>query len=98
MSSYSLSIQRMLSSTVMLEAGFNGSEVTHLYWNRQNDANDPLLMSMGSKLLSTVPNPFYGKITTGSLSFPTITERNRSPVPRVYGRADLQAALCTRRL
>ena len=74
MSSYSLSIQRMLSSTMLLEAGFNGSEVTHLYWNRQNDADDPLLMSMGSKLLSAVPNPFYGKITTGSLSFSTITE------------------------
>lgn len=75
MSSYSLSIQRMLSPTLLLEAGFNGSEVTHLYWNRQNDANDPLEMSLGSKLLSAVPNPFYGKITTGALSFPTITEQ-----------------------
>jgi hypothetical protein len=73
LSSYSFSIQRMLSSTMLLEVGFNGSEVTHLYWNRQNDANDPLEMSLGSKLLSAVPNPFYGKITSGGLSFPTIT-------------------------
>ena len=75
MSSYSLSIQRMLTPTMLLEAGFNGSEVTHLYWNRQNDANNPLEMSLGSKLLSTVPNPFYGKITSGPLSFSTITEQ-----------------------
>ena len=75
MESYSFSVQRMLSPTMLFEAGFNGSEVVHLYWNRQNDANDPLLMSMGSKLLASVPNPFYGKITAGALSFPTITER-----------------------
>ena len=73
MSSYSMSIQRMLSPTMLLEVGFNGSEVTHLYWNRQNDANNPLEMSLGSSLLSAVPNPFFGKITTGALSFPTIT-------------------------
>jgi hypothetical protein len=83
MSSYSASIQRMLSSTMLLEVGFNGSEVTHLYWNRQNDANDPLEMSLGSKLLSTVPNPFYGKITTGALSFPTITlQQSLLPYPQ----------------
>lgn len=75
MSSYSFSVQRMLSSTMLLEVGFNGSEVTHLYWNRQNDANNPLEMSLGSKLLGAVPNPFYGKITAGGLSFPTITEQ-----------------------
>jgi outer membrane receptor protein involved in Fe transport len=75
MTSYSASVQRLLSPTLLLEVGFTGSEVTHLYWNRQNDANDPLEMSMGSKLLASVPNPFYGKITSGALSFPTITER-----------------------
>lgn len=75
MSSYSFSIQRMVTPTVLLEAGFNGSEVTHLYWNRQNDANNPLEMSQGSNLLAAVPNPFYGKITSGALSYPTITEQ-----------------------
>jgi len=75
MSSYSFSAQRMLTSTMLLEVGFNGSEDTHLYWNRQNDANNPLEMALGSQLLAAVPNPFYGKITTGALSFPTITEQ-----------------------
>jgi hypothetical protein len=74
MSEYSFSIQRMLSPTLLLEAGFNGSEVTHLYWNRQNDANNPLEMALGASLLAPVPNPFYGKITSGSLSFSTVTE------------------------
>jgi outer membrane receptor protein involved in Fe transport len=75
MSQYSFSVQRMVTSTVLFEAGFNGSEVVHLYWNRQNDANNPLEMSMGSNLLAAVPNPFYGKITSGALSFSTITEQ-----------------------
>ncbi len=74
MSEYSFSIQRMLSRTTLLEAGFNGSEVTHLYWNRQNDANNPLEMALGSNLLTPVPNPFYGKITSGALSFSTVTQ------------------------
>ena len=83
MGSYSLSIQRMLSSTMLLEVGYNGSQVVHLYWNRQNDANDPLQMSLGSQLLSAVPNPFYGKITSGALSFPTVTlEQLLLPYPQ----------------
>jgi hypothetical protein len=83
MESYSFSVQRMLTSTLLLEAGYNGSEVVHLYWNRQNDANNPLEMSLGSKLLSTVPNPFFGKITAGALSFPTITvQQSLLPYPQ----------------
>ncbi len=103
MSSYSFSIQRMLSSTMLLEVGFNGSEVTHLYWNRQNDANDPLEMSLGSKLLAAVPNPFYGKITSGALSFPTVTQAQLLlPYPQYtavliyrqpYGHMDYDAGL-----
>jgi hypothetical protein len=75
MAQWSFSIQRLLSPSLLLEVGYNGSKVTHLYWNRQNDANDPLELSLGSKLLAAVPNPFYGEITSGALSYPTIQER-----------------------
>jgi len=72
---WSLSIQRMLNSTTMLEAAYVGSKATHLYWNRQRNQNDPSLMSLGTGLLAPVPNPFFGKIPTGPLSGPTIQAR-----------------------
>lgn len=72
---WTLSIQRMLNSTTMLEVAYVGSKTTHLYWNRQRNQNDPALMSMGANLLAPVPNPFFGKIATGALSTPTIQAR-----------------------
>ena len=75
MSEWSFSVQRLLTPTLLMEVGYNGSKVTHLYWNRQNDANNPTELSLGSKLLAAVPNPFYGEITSGALSYPTVQER-----------------------
>ncbi len=72
---WNLNIQRLITPTLLVEVGYVGSKVTHLYWNRQNDANDPSELSLGSQLLSSVPNPFYGKITSGALSYPTIQLR-----------------------
>jgi len=37
----------------------------------------PQYLPLGSQLLQQVPNPFYGKITNGVLSFPTVS---RGPV------------------
>jgi hypothetical protein len=75
MGNWTLSIQRMLNSTTMLEVAYVGSKTTHLYWNRQRNQNDPALMSLGSGLLAPVPNPFFGKIASGALSLPTIQAR-----------------------
>ncbi|MDQ2777277.1 MAG: carboxypeptidase regulatory-like domain-containing protein [Acidobacteriota bacterium] len=75
MTDWNFNIQRALTPTLLLEVGYVGSKVTHLYWNRQDDANNPTELSLGSKLLASVPNPFYGKIKSGALSFPTIQER-----------------------
>jgi hypothetical protein len=46
--------------------------MTHLFWNRQNNEDNPLYLSLGSQLNAPVTNPFYGKITTGALSPPTV--------------------------
>lgn len=75
MGNWSFSVQRMLNSTTMLEVAYVGSKTTHLYWNRQRNQNDPALLPLGANLLSPVPNPFFGKIATGSLSAPTIQAR-----------------------
>jgi hypothetical protein len=72
LSDYTLSIQREITSTLLGEIGYVGSKMTHLFWNRQNDENNPLELSLGNTLNSLVPNPFYGEITSGSLATPTI--------------------------
>jgi hypothetical protein len=72
LSDYTLSIQREITPTLLGEIGYVGSKMTHLFWNRQNDENNPLELSLGNTLNSLVANPFYGKITGGSLATPTI--------------------------
>lgn len=72
---WSFSVQRSLSSTILAEVGYVGSKITHLFWNRQWNQNDPRLLSLGPALRENVPNPFFGKITTGALSFPTVERR-----------------------
>lgn len=75
LSDWTLSIQRELTPTLLAEVGYVGSKFTHLFWNRQHNQNNPADLSYGADLLKAVPNPFYGKITTGALSTPTVQLR-----------------------
>ncbi len=75
LSDYTLSIQREISPTLLAEVGYVGSKMTHMFWNRQNDASNPIELALGSQLLQSVPNPFFGEITTGALAAPTLQER-----------------------
>jgi hypothetical protein len=75
LSDWTLSIQREITPTLLAEVGYVGSKFTHLYWNRQHDQNPPSNESYGAQLLQPVANPFYGKITTGALSTPTVQLR-----------------------
>ncbi|HYM10585.1 MAG TPA: TonB-dependent receptor [Bryobacterales bacterium] len=75
MGNWTLSIQRMVTSNIMAEVAYSGTSTTHLFWNRQNNEDNPLYLSLGSQLLQNVSNPFYGQIGTGSLSFPTVQLR-----------------------
>ncbi|MDX1979338.1 MAG: carboxypeptidase regulatory-like domain-containing protein [Bryobacteraceae bacterium] len=73
---WTLGFQRELSPTMVAEVAYVGSKITHLFWNRQDNANDPLLLEQwGSRLLEAVPNPYFGKVTVGALSFPTVQRR-----------------------
>lgn len=71
---WSLDVQRQLPGNFVVTAGYVGNNGLHLYqpvnYNQLADSN----LSLGSNLLATVPNPFYGIITdkTSLLSAPTV--------------------------
>jgi hypothetical protein len=72
---WNFSIQRQINPNFLVEVAYVGSKATHLFWNRMENANDPLLLQQyGSRLVSVISNPFYGVIQGGAESFPTITQ------------------------
>jgi hypothetical protein len=65
---YSLDIQRQLPGAIALEVGFVGSKSSHLTLGAPNlniNALNPSLLSLGTALTASVPNPFYGNGGTG---------------------------------
>jgi outer membrane receptor protein involved in Fe transport len=54
------------------ELGYTGSRGEHLWIDRQRDLPGSSVLSQGNSLLQQVPNPFYGEITTGTLSSKTV--------------------------
>jgi hypothetical protein len=102
LANWTLSIQRMINSNTMVEADYVGTKTTHLFWNRMDNANNPLLLQQyGTHLLDSVPNPFFGKVSGGIGAFPTILQRQLlRPFPqyqqilavrRPYGDASYQS-------
>ncbi|SDF06044.1 carboxypeptidase regulatory-like domain-containing protein [Terriglobus roseus] len=71
---WSLDVQRQLPGNLVLTAGYAANNGLHLYqpvnFNQLSDSN----LSLGSNLLATVANPFYGVITdkTSILSQATV--------------------------
>jgi hypothetical protein len=73
---WNFSAQHQFTSNLLAEVGYSGSKTTHLFWNRFDNANDPLLLEQwGARLLDPVPNPFFGVIQGGIGAFPTIQRR-----------------------
>jgi hypothetical protein len=103
-SMWSFSIQHQASPNLLLEVGYAGSKSTRLFWNRFDNANDPLLLQQwGARLLDSVPNPFFGRIQGGIGAFPNIQRRQLlRPFPqyqqilavrRPYGDAQYQSMI-----
>jgi hypothetical protein len=71
---WSLDVQRQLPRNFVVTLGYVGNNGLHLYvpfnYNQLPDAD----LALGSQLLASVPNPFYGVITdkTSILSAPTV--------------------------
>lgn len=74
-SNWNFSIQHQVNDTLLAEVAYVGSKATHLFWNRMDNAVDPLNLNIyGSKIDSVVSNPFYGKIQGGVGAFPTVVQ------------------------
>jgi hypothetical protein len=72
---WTFNIQHMVAPTVLVQVGYVGNKISHVSQNRFYNPNHPDDLKYGAALLEQVPNPFYGKILTGNLSFPTVQRR-----------------------
>ena len=69
---WNFNVQHQFGNSYIVEAGYAGNKGTHLPVALMLDQIDPIYQSLGANLSKTVPNPFYGLVTTGTLSLPTI--------------------------
>ncbi len=72
---WNFTIQRQLSTNWVWEIAYAGNKGTHLALfipSPELNQLHPSLLSMGNALLATVPNPFYGVITSGTLAQATV--------------------------
>ena len=71
-------IQKQLPHGILVDAGYVGSHGVHLVKGASTDWNADQLttadLALGTQLEQSVPNPFYGIITTGPESQPTIAK------------------------
>ncbi len=70
---WNFDVQQQLPWNVLVDVAYVGNRGVYLAGNRQFDAMPSQYLAQGTALLNQVPNPFYGKITTGTLAQPTIT-------------------------
>ncbi len=84
---YSAGVQYQLPKDWLVESTYTGSHGSQLLWNAGFNQLPISDLSLGSQLLQTVPNPFYGVITNaGPLSGPTVQKRYlMAPYPQFTG-------------
>ncbi|MBV8829258.1 MAG: TonB-dependent receptor [Acidobacteriaceae bacterium] len=89
---WNFDVQRSLPGDTVVEAAYSGSRGVHLMGILEWDQLNPAYLPLGSKLNSSVPNPFYGVITQGSLAASTITlGQSLLPYPQFLGVSDRNA-------
>jgi hypothetical protein len=71
---WNFNIQQQLPGNFLVDVAYAGSRGVHLYYGTiSTDQLAPQYMALGSQLLQSVPNPFYGLISNGTLAQPTVT-------------------------
>jgi hypothetical protein len=78
---WNFNIQRTLPGNFVLDTAYAGARGIHLYGALNYDQLPNELLSLGTQLQQTVPNPFLGIIPTGPLAATTVA---RSQLLRPY--------------
>jgi hypothetical protein len=71
---WNANIQRTFGSNLLVEVAYIGSRGMRIWNNYNRNATDPQFLSLGSRLNALVPNPYYGKITIGTMSTATVRQ------------------------
>jgi hypothetical protein len=72
---FQFSIQRELPDQTVFEAAYVGSRSNRLQVTQSMNALPNQYLSLGDSLSNLVANPFYGLISIGSLSLPTVSRQ-----------------------
>jgi hypothetical protein len=91
---WNASLQRTVSRNLLFEAAYIGSRGEHLWNNYTDDATYPQYLSLGTQLNNLVANPYYGKITTGTLSAATVRYGSLlTPFPQYTGVTQIRGSV-----
>ncbi|MCX6610010.1 MAG: carboxypeptidase regulatory-like domain-containing protein [Acidobacteria bacterium] len=71
---WNANLQRSIGKNLLVEAAYIGSRGMRIWNNYNRNATDPSALSRGSQLNNLVPNPFFGKITIGTMSTATVRQ------------------------
>jgi hypothetical protein len=69
---WNLSIQHELPGNLLLETAYVGSRGLKIFNSREFNQLPDSALSLGDRLRDQMPNPFFGQITSGALSTPTV--------------------------
>jgi hypothetical protein len=72
---WNFNIQHEFPGNLLVDVAYAGAKGTRLQcctYNQQIDQLPDQYLSLGTALLTQVPNPYYGQITAGALSGPTV--------------------------
>ena len=69
---WNLTLQHQFQHDIALEAGYSGLRGIHLPLGLQFNQLDPKYLAQGAALKNQVANPFYGIVSTGTLSAKTV--------------------------
>src|SRR5262249_46099451 len=91
---WNANLQRSVTKNLVVEAAYLGSRGEHIWNNYTRNATFPQYLSMGSQLNNLVPNPFFGKITSGAMSAATVRQGSLLvPYPQYGGVSQIRASI-----
>ncbi|MBS1828777.1 MAG: TonB-dependent receptor [Acidobacteria bacterium] len=91
---WNANIQRGVGKNMLFEVAYIGSRGQRIWNNYNRNATNPTYLSMGTALNNLVTNPFYGKISIGTLSAATVRQGGLLvPYPHYTGVSQIRASI-----